>query len=77
MPELLPARKTSQKGSSRLPYTKVCATAMERFGLTRIDLMLMSWSQVVMLFDATYEEEQDSKPSSVHEATDDELRAWI
>lgn len=50
---------------------------MEWFGLTRIDLMLMSWSQVVMLFDATYEEEQDSKSSSVREATDDDLRAWI
>ena len=69
-------RRREKRGSSRLPYTMVCATAMERFGLTRVDLMLMSWSQVVMLFDATYEDEQDGKPE-VRDATDDDLRAWI
>ncbi len=69
-------RTHKKRGSSRLPYTKVCATAMERFGLTRVDRMLMSWSQVVMLFDATYEDEPDER-SDVREATDDDLRAWI
>lgn len=65
------------KEKHRLPYTRVCATAMERFGLTRLDLMLMTWSEVVMLFDATYEEEKTDAKSDVREATDDDLRAWI
>lgn len=50
---------------------------MERFGLTRTDLMRMTWAEVVMLFDATYEEEPKSAKSDVRDATDDDLRAWI
>ncbi len=50
---------------------------MERFGLTRIDLMLMSWSQVVMLFDATYVETGKEPRDEVREATDEDLRNWI
>lgn len=50
---------------------------MERFGLTRLDLMRMTWSEVVMLFDATYEEEKPSAKTDVREATDDDLRSWI
>lgn len=51
---------------------------MERFGLSRLDLMRMTWSELTMLFDATYEEETPkSKPSDVREATDDDIRAWI
>lgn len=37
---------------------------MERFGLSRHDLMCMSWSQVIMMFDAVYEEGQDDAPKN-------------
>lgn len=55
---------------------------MERFGLTRVDLMLMTWSQVAMLFDATYD--NDDVPSRVSAdsdngrwATKEEYAAWF
>lgn len=51
---------------------------MERFNLSRLDLMRMSWTELTMLFDATYEEEpQKGKTSDVRDATDEDLRAWI
>ncbi len=51
---------------------------MERFGLTRHDLMVMSWSQVVMLFDSTYvDDEDDADAPSTREATPEEYSAWV
>lgn len=52
---------------------------MERFGLTRLDLMLMTWSQVVMLFDSTYTEESKASPKKsggIREATPDDYDRW-
>lgn len=51
---------------------------MERFGLTRHDLMVMSWSSVIMLFDSTYDEDEDEgDASSTREATPEEYSAWV
>lgn len=51
---------------------------MERFGLTRLDLMVMTWNQVAMLFEATYEEnvKQDAADDS-HWASGEEYAAWF
>ena len=50
---------------------------MERFGLTRLDLMTMTWTQVGMLFDATYDEEDSHVGSDVRYGTDYELKNWL
>ena len=61
----------------RLPYTRICATAMERFGLSRHDLMTMTWTQVSMLFDATYDDPEAPKGEEVRYATDQDIMRWI
>ena len=67
----------SSSGKHRLPYTRVYATAMERFGLTRLDLMRMSWPELTMMFDATYDEEdRKSVKSDVVDATPEMYDAW-
>lgn len=51
---------------------------MERFNLTRIDLMLMSWTEVVMLFDATYEEPDEPRgEDAARRATPADYKNWI
>lgn len=48
---------------------------MERFGLARLDLMLMSWGEVVMLLDASYD--GPSGKEEVREATESDYMQWI
>jgi hypothetical protein len=51
---------------------------MERFHLSRYDLMCMSWTQLMMIFDATYEE-ADERPRSdgVRKATKADYDNWF
>ena len=50
---------------------------MERFGISRHDLMTMTWTQVSMLFDATYDEPDAPKGEEVRYATDEDVMNWI
>lgn len=52
---------------------------MERFHLTRYDLMCMSWTQLMMLFDATYDEPDEKKPddNGVRKATKADYDNWF
>lgn len=50
---------------------------MERFGLSRLDLMLMSWGEVGLMFDATYDEPDEEQKQDVREATPEEYGSWI
>jgi len=50
---------------------------MERFGLTRLDLMRMSWTEVSMMFDATYVDEASEKVEEARYATQEDLMSWI
>ena len=50
---------------------------MERFGLTRLDLMRMTWSQVIMLFDSTHTDGGGGgKASDVRDATLRDYDKW-
>ena len=51
---------------------------MERFGLTRLDLMVMSWPELTMMFDATYDDPEDkgTKKEAVIDATPAMYDAW-
>lgn len=50
---------------------------MERFGLTRHDLMLMAWTEVMMLFDSVYEDETPRQREDVRAATQEDIMNWI
>jgi hypothetical protein len=51
---------------------------MERFGLSRLDLMLMSWTQLIMMFDAANDdEEQGEEQEEVRMATPQDYANWI
>lgn len=52
---------------------------MERFHLSRLDLMRMTWTQVVMLFDATYEGDSKEKgeDDDTRYATEQDWNNWL
>lgn len=50
---------------------------MERFGLSRLDLMQMTWIELMMLFDATYEDGSSTPHEDVRYATEEDLLNWI
>lgn len=53
---------------------------MERFNLTRYDLMCMSWTELTMLFDATYDEPEPTKSNKTErakKATMQDVMNWI
>lgn len=53
---------------------------MERFNLSRYDLMRMSWTELTMLFDATYDgpDDQSAEPKEVARmATMQDVMNWI
>ena len=47
---------------------------MERFHLTRLHLMRMSWGEVIMLFAATYD--GDEPKAGIREATQQDYDNW-
>lgn len=49
---------------------------MERFNLSRHDLMCMSWSEVIMLFEATYEEGEKKPADDIVDATPEMYDKW-
>lgn len=51
--------------------------SMERFNLSRYDLMCMSWSEVVMLFEATYDDDHDKgRDDDIIDATPEMYERW-
>ena len=51
---------------------------MERFHLTRLDLMQMSWGELIFLFDATSDDDDEGeKKETRREATPEEYSAWV
>ena len=53
---------------------------MERFHLTRFDLMTMSWSQLVLMFES-FSDDDESRPSGKAEdiryATEQDWKNWL
>lgn len=53
---------------------------MERFGLTRHDMMLMSWTEIMMMFDSVYDEDADGAKTgsdAPRMATAQDYANWI
>lgn len=53
---------------------------MERFGLTRHDMMLMSWTELQMMFDSMYDDDDEvseKKSDAPRAATAQDYANWI